>query len=104
MMVLSWGRQDDSDISLKKGIDPKCHLFLVSRDDVWPAELLQLFVSIFGLNQHLQFLLTHLHTLLCPFSSLKSKGKGTGYKEPDVYIINKVRMSKHFPISFEQPE
>ena len=33
--------------SLKKGLDPKRHPFLLSRDAASPAELLQYFVSLF---------------------------------------------------------
>ena len=45
-------------LSVKKRLKPKLHLFLFIRDAACPAELLQPFVSIFGLNQHLQFLPT----------------------------------------------
>ena len=49
----------DKEEDLKKDIVPKRHTFLLQRCCL-PAELLQLFVSIFGLNQHLQFLPTQI--------------------------------------------
>lgn len=47
---------------LKKGSDPRRHLFLYSRGAAWSAGLLQHFVPIFCINQDLQFLHTHNHT------------------------------------------
>lgn len=49
-----------------------CHLLLFSRDTAWMAELLQHFVSTFGLNKHLQFLPTHesvIYSVTNPFSA-----------------------------------
>lgn len=46
-------------VNRKLSFDPKCHLFLSSKDAAWPAELLWHFAFV---NQHLQFNVSSLNS------------------------------------------
>lgn len=54
---------EEGTLCLKKGLYPKCHLFLFPRDAIWSNGLLQLFVSIFS-TAPADHPIKHL---LCPF-------------------------------------